>query len=170
LIGACGLLWSIRSAASAVLSYSVEHLKNAAARLRARRAGWQRTLSSARGRSNLVTLEDVPRLLVVADVHLVTLRDPFVGYVLPSKIHACIESGKRILFIGSPASDVHHLAAASLAAGQYRRVDVGNVEGAVVALKSLENDVARERGNDVDRRREDDSVVEARPAIDNAVR
>jgi hypothetical protein len=68
---------------------------------------------------------------------------------LPSKIHACIESGKRILFIGSPASDVHHLAAASLAAGQYRRVDVGNVEGAVVALKSLENAVARERGNDV---------------------
>ena len=97
-------------------------------------------------RSNLVPLEDVPRLLVAADVHLVTLRDPFVGYVLPSKIHACIESGKRILFIGSPASDVHHLAAASLAAGQYRRVDVGNVEGAVVALKSLENDVARERG------------------------
>jgi hypothetical protein len=41
------------------------------------------------------------------------------------------------------------LAAASLAASQHRRVDVGNVEGAVVALKSLENDVARERGTDV---------------------
>jgi hypothetical protein len=94
-------------------------------------------------RSNLVPLEDGPRLLVVADVHLATLRDPFIGYVLPSKIHACIESGKRILFLGSLASDVHHLAAASLAAGQYRRVDVGNVEGAVVALKSLENDVAK---------------------------
>ena len=52
-------------------------------------------------RSSLVPLEDLPRLLLAADVHLITLRDPFVGYVLPSKIHACIESGKRILFVGS---------------------------------------------------------------------
>src|SRR5262245_52083443 len=50
-------------------------------------------------RSNLVPLEQLPQLLLVPDVHLVTLRDPFVGYVLPSKIHACIESGKRILFV-----------------------------------------------------------------------
>ena len=46
-------------------------------------------------RSSLVPLEDLPRLLLAADVHLVTLRDPFVGYVLPSKIHACIEFGKK---------------------------------------------------------------------------
>ena len=56
-----------------------------------------------------------PRLLLAADVHLITLRDPFVGYVLPSKVHACIESGKRILFIGSPSSDVHLLANAGAA-------------------------------------------------------
>jgi hypothetical protein len=55
-------------------------------------------------RSNLVPLEDLPRLLLAVDVHLVTLRDPFVGYVVPSKIHACIESGKRILFVGSRCS------------------------------------------------------------------
>jgi len=53
----------------------------------------------------LVPLEQLPSLLIAADVHLVTLRDSFVGYVLPSKIHACIESGKRVLFIGSQASD-----------------------------------------------------------------
>src|SRR5262245_21602786 len=53
-------------------------------------------------RSRLVPLEHLPRLLIAADVHLITLRDPFVGYVLPSKVHACIESGKRILFVGSP--------------------------------------------------------------------
>ena len=52
-------------------------------------------------RSHLVPLEQLASLLISADVHLVTLRDSFVGYVLPSKIHACIESGKRILFIGS---------------------------------------------------------------------
>src|SRR5262249_9639712 len=43
-------------------------------------------------RSHLIPLEQLSRLLVTTDVHLVTLRDPFVGYVLPSKIHACIES------------------------------------------------------------------------------
>ena len=60
-------------------------------------------------RSSLVPLEDLPRLLLAADVHLITLRDPFVGYVLPSKIHACIELGKRVLFVGSESSDVHLL-------------------------------------------------------------
>jgi len=55
-------------------------------------------------RSSLVPLEDLPRLLLAADVHLITLRDPFVGYVLPSKVFACIESGKRILFVGSQNS------------------------------------------------------------------
>src|SRR5262249_43926244 len=39
-------------------------------------------------RSRLVPLEDLPSLLIATDVHLITLRDPFVGYVLPSKIHA----------------------------------------------------------------------------------
>src|SRR5207244_11079633 len=57
-------------------------------------------------RSSLVPLEDLARLLLAADVHLITLRDPFVGYVLPSKVYACIESGKRILFVGSGNSDI----------------------------------------------------------------
>jgi hypothetical protein len=126
-------------------------------------------------RSHLVPLDQLPRLLIAADVHLVTLREAFVGYVLPSKIHACIESGKRILFIGSPASDVHRLAAVSLAAGQYRRVDVGDVEGAVLAFQFLENDVARERSNDVWRigepsRPRSESVIEARSARAHAIR
>src|SRR5262245_40749699 len=40
-------------------------------------------------RSNLIPLEELPRLLIAADVHLITLRNSFVGYALPSKIHAC---------------------------------------------------------------------------------
>ena len=46
-------------------------------------------------RSNPVPLEQLPPLLMAADVHLITLRDAFVGYVLPSKVHACIESGQE---------------------------------------------------------------------------
>ena len=100
-------------------------------------------------RSSLVPLEDLPRLLLAADVHLVTLGDPFVGYVLPSKIHACIDSGKRILFVGSQSSDVHLLASRALPSGRYYRVDVGDVEGLVHALRAMEEAVKGENDPDV---------------------
>ena len=96
-------------------------------------------------RSSLFPLADLPRLLLAADIHLITLRDPFVGYVLPSKIHACIESGKRILYVGSPDSDVHLLASQALPLGWYYRVDVGDIDGLVNALCRLECAVAAER-------------------------
>ena len=99
-------------------------------------------------RSSLVPLEALPQLLIAADVHLITLRDPFVGYVLPSKIHACIESGKRILFVGSERSDVHLLASRALPAERYFRVDVGDVNGLVQALQALERSVTREDKSD----------------------
>src|ERR1051326_8626 len=92
-------------------------------------------------RSKLVPLEDLPRLLKAVDVHLVTLRDAFVGYVLPSKIHACIDSGKRILFVGSEASDVHRLASQTGHA-MYCRVGVGDVDRLVEALHALERSAA----------------------------
>ena len=96
-------------------------------------------------RSHLVPLEELPRLLLSADVHLITLRDPFVGYVLPSKVHACIESGKRILFVGSESSDVHLLASRALPSDRYYRVNVGDVGGLVSAMHAIECAVASER-------------------------
>jgi len=57
-----------------------------------------------------------------------------------------------------------------------RRVDVDDVEGAVVALKCLEEDVARERSNDVSSIGErmsgphGESVIEAPPARAHAIR
>jgi hypothetical protein len=97
---------------------------------------------SARGvpfyQSGLLPLEDVPRLLITADVHLITLRDPFVGYVLPSKVHACIESRKSILFVGSRSSDVHLLASEALPGENYYQVEVGDVNVAVDALQRIE--------------------------------
>jgi hypothetical protein len=98
-------------------------------------------------RSSLVPLEDLPRLLLAADVHLITLRDAFVGYVLPSKIHACIESGKRVLFVGSQNSDVHLLASRALSAEKYCRVDVGEAERLVGALHTMEWAVKKEYDN-----------------------
>jgi len=95
-------------------------------------------------RSSTVPLAGLPQLLLAADVHLITLRDPFVGYVLPSKIHACIESGKRLLFVGSERSDIHRLAKNGLPPSKYYRVDVGNVDQLVEALHSLERAIVSE--------------------------
>jgi hypothetical protein len=96
-------------------------------------------------RSRPAPLEQLPPLLLTADVHLITLRDAFVGYVLPSKVHACIESGKRIIFIGSESSDVHLLTSRALAPSNYRRVDVGDVAGLVKVLHEMECAVIDER-------------------------
>src|SRR5262245_51578629 len=96
-------------------------------------------------RTRPLPLEALPPLLIAADVHLITLRDAFVGYVLPSKVYACIESGKKIIFIGSKSSDVHLLASGALAPGNYRRVDVGDVDGLVKVLYDIESAVVSER-------------------------
>jgi hypothetical protein len=96
-------------------------------------------------RSSAVPLEDLPRLLLAADVHLITLRDSFVGYALPSKVYACIESGKRILFVGSQNSDIHLVASRALPSSRYCRVDVGDVDALVNALRAMECAVMTER-------------------------
>jgi glycosyl transferase family 4 len=89
-------------------------------------------------RTRPVPLDQLPSLLFAADVHLITLRDAFVGYVLPSKVHACIESGKRIIFIGSERSDVHSLASSARPSQEYLRVEVGDVDGLVHGLHAME--------------------------------
>jgi hypothetical protein len=96
-------------------------------------------------RSPPVCLSQLAPLLLAADVHLITLRDAFVGYVLPSKVHACIGSGKRVLFIGSERSDVHYLAKDVQRPAYYRRVDVGDVDGLLNVLHALEAELIRER-------------------------
>jgi hypothetical protein len=63
-------------------------------------------------------------------------------------VFACIESGKRILFVGSAESDVHLLASA-LPPGHYQRVDFGDVKGLVNALCAFEEAVRAEQGPDL---------------------
>jgi hypothetical protein len=96
-------------------------------------------------RSRLVPIADLSRLLIAADVHLITLRDPFVGYVVPSKIYSCIESNKRVLFIGSASSDVHLVASNALSGDRYFRVDVGDVNALVGALHAIERAIVMEK-------------------------
>jgi hypothetical protein len=116
-------------------------------------------------RSSLVPLEELPALLLAADVHLITLRDAFVGYVLPSKIHACIESGKKIIFIGSEASDVHLLASSALPADKYYRVDIGDIEGLVSALHRIEQSIVAERELRLTRQASNVEILSNRRAV-----
>jgi hypothetical protein len=84
-----------------------------------------------------VALDELARLLVTPDAHLVTLRDEFVGYVLPSKVWGCVESGRPVVFVGSAASDVHRICAERLPVQAYRRVDVGDAAGLALALEQI---------------------------------
>ncbi|MFM2044885.1 MAG: hypothetical protein RLY86_3461 [Pseudomonadota bacterium] len=89
-------------------------------------------------RSKLVALEDVPRLLVTPDAHLIALKDSFVGYVMPSKTYGCLDSGRDILFVGSERSDVHYLCTEERKpTAHYWRVDTGNGPGMAAALEAV---------------------------------
>jgi Glycosyl transferase 4-like domain len=88
-------------------------------------------------RSRPLPLDLLPRLLVTPDAHLITLRDPFVGFVLPSKVYGCLASGRDVLYIGSPESDVHLLAGRSGLGEGYLRVDTGDAAGVARALEAI---------------------------------
>ena len=88
-------------------------------------------------RTQPVPLAQLPAVLLAADVHLITLTDAFVGYVLPSKVYACAESGRPILFVGSKLSDVDLVCRSTLRPEDYRQVDVSNASGVSAALEIL---------------------------------
>jgi len=87
-------------------------------------------------RGTPVPLDRLASLLVTPDAHLITLSDPFVGFVLPSKVYGCVQSGKPIIFIGSARSDIHRICTES-GNGRYRRVEVGGVAAGTQALDDL---------------------------------
>jgi hypothetical protein len=89
-------------------------------------------------RGHPVPLEELASLLLTPHAHLITLKDEFVGLVVPSKIYACVESGKDIVYVGSRRSDVHLIAQERKGLGQlYCQIDVGDVPGVVQVLESV---------------------------------
>jgi hypothetical protein len=81
-----------------------------------------------------VPLASLEALLAAADVHLITLRSSFSGIVLPSKIYACIESRRSILFVGPASSDVHLLCVQTVEKPCVR-VEPGDPDGFAKALE-----------------------------------
>lgn len=105
------------------------------------RADWVRNAANALGIPVVHTppcrLDQLAGVLLAADAHLITLSDAFVGLVLPSKVYACIESRRPILFVGSADSDVHTLIATARDESGYRRADVGRPEQVADSIRSL---------------------------------
>lgn len=110
------------------LNASGSGVKSIAARLGGARVPFVRTEPGS--------LEQLPSLLAAADVHLITLRTEFSGLVLPSKIYACLSSGRPILFVGPKSSDVHLLCTEARHPG-YEQVEPGDVDGFARALARL---------------------------------
>lgn len=92
-------------------------------------------------RSAPVPIESLAGLLRSPHAHLVTLKDSFVGYVMPSKIYACVASERPIVFVGSADSDVDLLAREGAAA--YWRVACGDPAGFARALEELADSSGR---------------------------
>lgn len=82
-------------------------------------------------------LAALPSLLLAADAHLVLLGDPYWGYVLPSKIYACLESGRPCLYVGPAQSDLHALLLAGARNTSLRNGDVAGVARALASLAAL---------------------------------
>jgi hypothetical protein len=86
-------------------------------------------------RSKPVPLERLAGLLKAPDAHLVVLKDSFVGFVMPSKIYACLGSGKPLVFVGSADSDVDLLSRQS--GVPYWRVSCGDPKGLSLTFETL---------------------------------
>lgn len=86
-------------------------------------------------RSPPVPLDRLAGLLRTPDAHLITLKDRFVGYVMPSKVYACLESKRPLIFVGSAESDVDRLARHS--GLPYRRISCGDAAGFATALEEI---------------------------------
>ena len=83
-----------------------------------------------------VKLNDLPGVLLAADALLISLRNAFSGYVMPSKVYGCLATRRPIIFVGPQSSDVHLLckAAPDIA---YEQVTPGDIEGFSAALDRL---------------------------------
>lgn len=108
-------------------------------------------------RSGPVPLERLAGLLMAPDAHLVTLKDRFVGFVMPSKIYACLDSRKPLIFVGSADSDVELLTRDS--GIPYWRVPCGDPAGFAASLEALADRV--EAGHGAPAARCPDTIVKS---------
>jgi colanic acid biosynthesis glycosyl transferase WcaI len=87
-------------------------------------------------------LEMLPHSLAAADVHVVTMGNPMVGIVHPCKVYGALAVGRPVLFVGPEPCHVTDLLEQADAG---KRVEHGDIEGAVQAIRVLQSMPAEER-------------------------
>jgi glycosyltransferase involved in cell wall biosynthesis len=98
-----------------------------------------------RGRVQLlpyVRQEEVPASLAAADVHLVSLRSPWQGLIVPSKVQAAFGLGRPVIFVGPRDSEPADWIVAS---GGGWVVGEGDVAGLLRAVSEARNPAERRR-------------------------
>ena len=99
------------------------------------------------GLNNVRLLDYFPRdrlfaSLSLADAHLISLRSPMTGLVVPGKLYGAMASGRPTLFLGPEHCET---ADAIREAGCGATVRTGDVDGLVEALSALADDPERAR-------------------------
>lgn len=87
-------------------------------------------------------LDMLPHSLAAADVHVVAMGNPMVGVVHPCKVYGALAVGRPVLFVGPEPCHVTDLLDQADAG---RRVEHGDVEGAVRAIRGLRDLPDQER-------------------------
>ncbi len=84
-----------------------------------------------------VPKDDYPRLLSVADASVVTLEPGMEGLCVPSKFYSILASGRAVLALTAPASEVARVVAEERCGIQ---ADPGDAEGIAVAVRRLRDE------------------------------
>lgn len=89
-----------------------------------------------------VSQEELPGSLAAADVHLVSLRSPWQGLIVPSKLQAALGLGRPVIFVGPRDSEPADWLAAS---GGGWHVAEGDVDGVLQAVAAASDPIERQR-------------------------
>ncbi len=92
--------------------------------------------------------EDVAASLAAADVHLVSLRSPWQGLIVPSKLQAAFGVGRPVIFVGPRDCEPADWVAAC---GGGWIVGEGDVEGLLRAVDEARDPAERRRRGEAGR-------------------
>jgi putative colanic acid biosynthesis glycosyltransferase WcaI len=95
-----------------------------------------------------VKQEDLAASLAAADVHLVSLRSPWQGLIVPSKLQAAFGVGRPVIFVGPRDCEPADWIAAS---GGGWIVGEGDVEGLLRAVDEARDPAERRRRGEAGR-------------------
>jgi colanic acid biosynthesis glycosyl transferase WcaI len=81
--------------------------------------------------------ERLGELLSAADAHLVTLREPSLGLMVPSKFYGILGAGRPVLYVGPPSSEVGRSIDETESGFRF---DIGDAKGLTERIRAMAAD------------------------------